>query len=75
MKSKKVLEINKMETEKKIINIPNGKDLGLSKKTNIALAAITGISLSNQIWQAAAIVIIALFFGTYQFYLDLKVKK
>lgn len=52
-----------------------GRDFGLSKKTNIALAAISGISLANQIWQAIAIVIVALVFGSYQFWLDRKKEK
>jgi hypothetical protein len=49
-----------------------GRDFGFSKKTNIALAAITAVSVANKIWQAVAIVIIALVFGSYQFWLDKK---
>ena len=45
--------------------------LGLSKKTNIAIAAITGINLAkDSMFAVTAIVIIAVLAGTYQFVID-----
>ena len=58
----------------------DGEKFGLSKKTNVAIAAITGItiSVSAQLWQSisatAAILIIGLYHIHKQSEIDLKGK-
>lgn len=49
------------------------KALGLSKKTNIAIAAIVTINMAKESpWAILAIVVVALFAGTCQFIIDRK---
>lgn len=49
------------------------KQLGLSKKTNIAIAAMTMVNLAKDSWWAIiAISVIALTAGTYQYLIDRK---
>jgi len=50
-----------------------GKDFGLSKKTNVAIAGIAGVSMvKDGLWAMVAVVLIALVAITYQFIVDYK---
>ena len=53
-----------------------GKDFGLSKKTNIAIAGIAGVAAVQGIFYAiGAVVLITLVAITYQFIVDCWFKK
>lgn len=54
----------------------NNNKFGLSKKTNIALAAIGGITAVNERWEAiVGIAVIAIYSITMQYILDTKFKR
>lgn len=48
-----------------------GKDFGLSRKTNVAIAGIAGVGIVKDVlWAIAAVVLITLVAITYQFVVD-----
>ncbi len=50
-----------------------GKDFGLSRKTNVAIAGIAGVAAAQGVfWAIAAVVLITLVAITYQFIIDSK---